>query len=89
MNTGSVAIRRGVMPGPRWSEGILADIKNGRRIGATLVNGDLLRPIVQADCPFQKAPCCGLISPGSEQEIHCVTAFVHRSIEVLPLVLLQ
>ncbi len=46
---------------------IFVDIMNGRRIGSTLVNGDLLRHIVQADCPFQKAPCCGLISPGSEQ----------------------
>ena len=42
---------------------------NGGRVGAALVDGDLLRQIVQIDGPLQKAPRCSQIPLGSEKEV--------------------
>jgi hypothetical protein len=58
---------------------------NGRRVGAALVNGDLLRHIVQVDCSFQKATRRGQIALGGEQGIDCVPIAINSEVEVLPL----
>ena len=46
--------------------GVSLDAFNGGRIGAALVDGDLLWHIVQVDRALQKAPGCCLIPFGSQ-----------------------
>src|ERR1035437_8156997 len=65
--------------------GISLDAFNGGRIGAALVDGDLLWHIVQVDGPFQKAARRSLISLGSQKKIHCIAGTINRTVKVLPL----
>jgi hypothetical protein len=50
--------------------GVSLDTFNGRRIGAALVNGDLLGHTVQVDGTLQKAPRCCLVPLGREKKVH-------------------
>src|SRR5476649_2636673 len=58
---------------------------NGGRVGTALVNGDLLRQVVQVDGTFQKATRCGQISLGSEQKVHGVTESIDSAVQLFPL----
>ena len=65
--------------------GVSLDALNGRCVGATLVDGDLLWHVVQVDSLFKKATGRSPIPLGSQQEIHCVTSTVNCAVEILPL----
>ena len=54
---------------------------DGRRIGAALVDGDLLRHAVQVDGTLQKAPNSGLISLGGEQKINRVSSAINGTVD--------
>ena len=47
--------------------GVSLDTFNDGRVGATLVDGDLLWHVVQVDGALQKAPSCSQVALGSEQ----------------------
>jgi hypothetical protein len=63
--------------------GISFDAFNGGRVSAALVDGDLLRHIVQVNGALQKATRRGQISPGSEEEVRRVAITVNSEVEVL------
>jgi len=65
--------------------GINLDTFNGRCVGATLVDGDLIGHAVQVESLFKKAPGRSPIPLGGQQEIHCVASTVNYSVEILPL----
>ena len=48
--------------------GVGTNALNGRRVRATLVDGDLLGYAVQVDGAFQKAPCGGAVSLGTKKD---------------------
>ena len=73
-----------VLTQPDIDTGINLDTFNGRRIGATLVDGDLLWHAMQVDCALQKASGCSLISLGSQQKIDDVASSINRAVEVIP-----
>ena len=45
------------------------DTFNGRRVGTTLIDGDLLRQVMQVDGALQKSSSCSQIPLGSEKEV--------------------
>ena len=63
--------------------GISLDAFNGRRIGAAVVDGDLLGHAVQVDGTLQKAPRCCLISLGREKKVHRIAGAVNRPVKAL------
>jgi len=57
----------------------------GSRVGTAFVNGDLLGQSVRIACTLQITPCCGLVSLGSEEQVHIITSFVYRTVQAFPL----
>ena len=64
--------------------GIHLDAFNGRRIGAALVDGDLLGHAVQIDGVLQKASGRSLIPLGREKKVNRIAGAVNGTVEVLP-----
>jgi hypothetical protein len=61
------------------------DTFNGGRVGAALVNGDLLWHIVQIDGALQEPASRSQIALGSEKKVHRVAITVDGAVEVFPL----
>lgn len=65
-----------------WSFASGIDLINGRLVGATLVQGDLLRKIVGLHGFVEEAHGCGLVALGRQQEIDRFALFVHDTVEI-------
>ena len=62
-----------------------ANALNGRRVGATLVDGYLLGHTVQPDCSLQELPGSGVVSLGPQEKVDGVAVAVNRPVQILPL----
>lgn len=57
---------------------------NGRSVRAALVDGDLLRHVVQVDRPLQEAPGSRQIALGGEQKVHRIALAINGPIQIFP-----
>jgi hypothetical protein len=63
--------------------GISLNAVDSGDVGATLVDGDLVRQAVLADGAFQETACCGQIAFGRKQEVDGGAVTVDGAIEIL------
>jgi hypothetical protein len=62
---------------------------HGGRIGAALVDGDLLGHIVQVDRALEEAARSGHVTVGGQEEVHRLAELVDRAVQILPLTAYQ
>ena len=78
-----VQLLRLAHPNEQAAVGLHADYRG--RVGAALVDGDLLRHVVPTDGAFEECSGCGVIVLGTQQKINGGTVLVYGALKGSPL----